>query len=314
MPWRTSTIRIGTSGSAGNRQVAQATIAPPDMQNVRSPASIDLAVLSHFGSTPTLYDLCYLLSGGGNFCLSAGGALYMTGGPGCDLYRLKHGAIHVFGGPNATIQRGNRLSLVKADWPILVCVLGNFTLLQCGHPVVIPGAAKRKACWRCWPSAMISVCPAIPSLPSSGPIRAALAGQSLNSLVYSLRKQLGGAIGGASPVLYTDGYYRLNLAAGVGTDLAQFEVLVQQGARQRRSGDEGAAMQSYSSAVALYRGDLGPARMSMLSLNMNGCGPAISPCWPCWPIIIIRAGCGPAVSTMPGACWRATPAGRTPIA
>ena len=36
------------------------------------------------------------------------------------------------------------------------------------------------------------------------------ASQSLNSLIYSLHKSLGAALGGAPPTLHVDGSYRLN--------------------------------------------------------------------------------------------------------
>ena len=47
----------------------------------------------------------------------------------------------------------------------------------------------------------------------------ALAGQSLNSLVHALRKQLSDHLDGAPVVVETDGQYRLNIEAGVGLDV-----------------------------------------------------------------------------------------------
>ena len=49
-----------------------------------------------------------------------------------------------------------------------------------------------------------------------------LASQSMHSLVHSLHKLLGDAIGGAMPVVFSHGAYRLNAEAGVGVDLRDF--------------------------------------------------------------------------------------------
>jgi DNA-binding SARP family transcriptional activator len=84
----------------------------------------------------------------------------------------------------------------------------------------------------------------------------ALAGQSLNSLVYEIQKTLGGALGGAAPVIYANGSYRLNREAGVGTDLQWFDALVAAGDQQRRAGHLQQARALYHQAVELYRGDL----------------------------------------------------------
>jgi DNA-binding SARP family transcriptional activator len=84
----------------------------------------------------------------------------------------------------------------------------------------------------------------------------ALAGQCLNSLIYNLRRQFSPELGGVGPVQHTDGYYRLNHEAGVGTDVACFEELIQQGDRLSRCSDLSTAMACYRRAVTLYRGDL----------------------------------------------------------
>jgi DNA-binding SARP family transcriptional activator len=84
---------------------------------------------------------------------------------------------------------------------------------------------------------------------------ATLAGQSLNSLIHSLRKSLSDAIQGQSPILYGDGIYRLNSEAGVGLDVAYFDDLVNEGA-QRLTTDARSSAAYYLQAVHLYRGDL----------------------------------------------------------
>jgi DNA-binding SARP family transcriptional activator len=78
----------------------------------------------------------------------------------------------------------------------------------------------------------------------------------LHSLVHSLHKLIGDAIGGAAPVLHDEGYYRLNIEAGVGVDVASFDALVKTGDLQVGAGDLATAATVYSSAVGLYRGDL----------------------------------------------------------
>jgi DNA-binding SARP family transcriptional activator len=86
---------------------------------------------------------------------------------------------------------------------------------------------------------------------------AALASQSLHTLVYSLNSLLGDAtLNRAAPVVNEGGAYRLNTAAGVGVDLARFEALALLGDRQRRAADDVAASIWYEAAIALYRGDL----------------------------------------------------------
>ena len=63
---------------------------------------------------------------------------------------------------------------------------------------------------------------------------AALDSQSLNSLIYSLGQRLGDEIGGAPPVVHGDGYFRLNVEAGVSVDVACFEALASDGDRHAR--------------------------------------------------------------------------------
>jgi DNA-binding SARP family transcriptional activator len=148
-------------------------------------------------------------------------------------------------------------SASEASWPILICLLGRFRLLKAGQPILLRGGGKTQALLgylglqdnhripretllqRLWPSS-----------------EASLACQSLHSLVYSLHKLIGDAIGGAAPVLHDEGYYRLNIEAGVGVDVAGFDTLVKAGNQQIGAGNLATAITAYSGAVALYRGDL----------------------------------------------------------
>jgi DNA-binding SARP family transcriptional activator len=141
--------------------------------------------------------------------------------------------------------------------PILICLLGSFRLLCRGQPLPQRGGGKTEAllCYlairqgqpvprdtlmdRLWPDS-----------------DAALATQSLNSLVYSLHKALGAAIAGAAPVSYAEGCYRINADAGVGVDVWVFDTLARAGEAEVRSGERALAVPYYRRAVQLYRGDL----------------------------------------------------------
>jgi DNA-binding SARP family transcriptional activator len=141
--------------------------------------------------------------------------------------------------------------------PVFIGLLGGFRLLKAGAPIALRNADKTRTLLchlalqdhfsvsrehllhTLWPSAQNGS-----------------AGQSLNSLVYSLNKLLGDALDGAPPVIYTDGSYHLNVEAGIAVDVASFDKLVREGTRKARAGQPSAAMKAYEQAVALYRGDL----------------------------------------------------------
>jgi DNA-binding SARP family transcriptional activator len=138
----------------------------------------------------------------------------------------------------------------------LICLLGDFLLLKDGQPITVRSGGKAEALLcllglrygqRVAREALLNAL-----WPTGDP---SLAGQSLNSLVYSLNKQLGDALG-AGLVLHTDGYYRLNAEAGVGVDIACFDALACQGDQRARAGDLTEAAECYCRATAWYRGDL----------------------------------------------------------
>ena len=147
-----------------------------------------------------------------------------------------------------------------ASWPVLICLLGNFRLLQAGQAIGVYNGGKGEALLcalglhaghRVPRDQLLSLL-----WPSAEP---ALAKRSLNNLIYSLHKLLGDVLGGAQPVIHEDGYYRLNREAGVGVDIACFDALVSAGDRQSGAGDRAAAALYYSRAARLYRGDLSAA-------------------------------------------------------
>jgi DNA-binding SARP family transcriptional activator len=144
-----------------------------------------------------------------------------------------------------------------APWPILICLLGTFRLLQSGHAVAIPSGGKVETLLGRLGIQSDHRVPRSVLLDLLWPISdAALAHQSLNSLVYSLHKLIGDALGGAAVILHEDGYYRLNMEAGVSVDVASFDAWANTGDQQVHAGDRARAATSYRQSIHLYRGDL----------------------------------------------------------
>lgn len=145
----------------------------------------------------------------------------------------------------------------EASWPVMICLLGQFRLLKAGEPLPMRHALKTQTLLSSLALEQDFAAPRDTLLTALWPnTDSALASQSLNSLVHSLRKQLGGQLGGASPVMYLDGYYRLNVEAGIGIDVRWFCALVNAGDQHTRAGRTLDAAESYRSAARLYRGDL----------------------------------------------------------
>lgn len=145
----------------------------------------------------------------------------------------------------------------EASWPIMICLLGNFRLMQAGELVPIRAGGKSEALLAylalrhgrrasreqlvqmLWPTSDFS-----------------LGLNSLHNLVYNLHKLLGPALQDAAPVLHQEGYYQLNVTAGIGVDVACFDALMESGDRQGQAGNSAAAQVSYRHAIDLYRDDL----------------------------------------------------------
>jgi DNA-binding SARP family transcriptional activator len=144
------------------------------------------------------------------------------------------------------------------SWPLMICLLGEFRLLMKGEPLSTFGsggkcatflrllALKHSGCMardflldQLWPDASLE-----------------LAAQSLNSLVYSLRKQLSPFLEGQAPVISKDGFYRLNIQAGIGVDVIAFDSLARQSDTAAQSGDPDLAAKWARRAVEYYQGDL----------------------------------------------------------
>ena len=144
-----------------------------------------------------------------------------------------------------------------ANWPLFICLLGGFYVLKAGSPLVLKnpdkirallsnlaiqdqlGASREHLIQTLWPNTQVE-----------------LAGHALNSLVHNLYKLLGAAIGGARPVIHQDGYYQLNVDAGIGVDIAYFDRLTREANYQEKAGQLITAIRTYERALELYRGDL----------------------------------------------------------
>src|SRR5690349_14796483 len=142
--------------------------------------------------------------------------------------------------------------------PVLIGLLGNFRLFERGQPMTSYSGGKIEALLgylglqhgrRVPREKLLSLL-----WPDNEPSQAR---RSLNTLISNLHKLLGPALGGAAPVVYEEGYYRLNSEAGVSVDIDCFNALVNQGDQHRRAGDHDAAAICYRRALSLYRGDLG---------------------------------------------------------
>jgi DNA-binding SARP family transcriptional activator len=143
------------------------------------------------------------------------------------------------------------------NWSVVICMLGNFRLLKRGQSVLVHGGGKAEALLCTLALRYAHWVPRDTLLSTVWPESDAnLARQSLNSLVYNLHKLLGDAMGDAVPVMYADGYYRLNLEAGVGVDVVHFEALAHAGEEQAHIGNSAAVAAIYSKAIGLYKGDL----------------------------------------------------------
>ena len=141
-------------------------------------------------------------------------------------------------------------------WPVLICMLGPFRVLQAGQPVPMRGG-KTEALLCHLALRYASGIPRAVLLATLWPDSdATLAGEALRGRVKSLHTLLRAALGGAAPVLQVDGGLRLNATAGVSVDMGLFEALATTGDQQARAGDTVAAAAAYQHAVQLYHGDL----------------------------------------------------------
>ena len=155
------------------------------------------------------------------------------------------------------VQFPHQYDSIHTKWPLFICFLGSFRLYSRAQLIPLRNSAKIEVLLstlalhseRCLSrDTLLSFV-----WPNQDPL---LAGQSLNSLLYSFRKQLNEALGGAQPVLHNEGCYSLNFDAGINTDVRSFDVLTRWGHQQWQKTNYADAVSYYHSALRLYTGDL----------------------------------------------------------
>lgn len=141
--------------------------------------------------------------------------------------------------------------------PILICLLGNFRVVKSGHDISIARGSKIESFLTYLAMRRGESITRELLLNALWPdYDAGHAGQSLNSLVYSVQKLFEEKHTGVTPVVQANGYYRLNENAGVSVDVALFSAQADLGDRLVREGASAGAAQGYERAAAYYQGDL----------------------------------------------------------
>ena len=147
--------------------------------------------------------------------------------------------------------------VAATNQPVLICLFGGFRVEKSGAEVPLRTAGKSAillsnlALRERYRASRESLLEAL--WPDGDEARAA---HSLNSLIHALRQTLGDVLSGEPPVVYSGGGYQLNVDAGVGVDVANFDALVRAAERQMAIGDTAAAVEHWQRAVELYCGDL----------------------------------------------------------
>jgi DNA-binding SARP family transcriptional activator len=146
---------------------------------------------------------------------------------------------------------------VVQDRPVVICLLGGFSVRKRGAEIPMRGAGKTAtlltllALGEGHRASRDRLLGAL--WPDSDASRSA---HALSSMVHGLNDVLGDALHGALPVLHRTGAYELNVAAGVAVDAADVDALSRAAGAHLRAGDTEAAVASWTAAVDLYRGDL----------------------------------------------------------
>jgi DNA-binding SARP family transcriptional activator len=150
-----------------------------------------------------------------------------------------------------------RHCLDDRPWPIMICLLGDFQLLASGQSLSIRAGSKSEALLTYLGLQFGRRVPREQLVQVLWPEHDSdLAAHSLRTLAYRLQKQLGPTLHDGLPLLYEDAYYRLNVTAGIGVDVACFDALVEAGDQLCRAGEVPAALRAYERAAGLYRGEL----------------------------------------------------------
>jgi DNA-binding SARP family transcriptional activator len=152
---------------------------------------------------------------------------------------------------------GTRLPALDDDSGTLVCLLGRFRVLRPDQPGDDLVAGKAIGFLTALALHLETGVPREELLEMLWPERESeQAATLLHSLVYSLHRRLCRARRQADLVVFSNGSYALNQAAGVSTDVARFDRIVAEGNRQATAHQDATAADLYTQALALYRGDL----------------------------------------------------------
>lgn len=140
---------------------------------------------------------------------------------------------------------------------VSLCLLGSVRLFRNGEPLTLrPGGKSEQLLGQLALYARESVSRDALVTTIWPDADGSLAGQALDTLVHAVRRRLADALGGQPPILVRDGRYALNRDAGFVTDLVQFDDAAADGDRSTLMGDTRRALEHYTTAVALYAGDL----------------------------------------------------------
>ena len=142
------------------------------------------------------------------------------------------------------------------DFQVFICLLGQFRLLKEKIPLILRAGGKAETLLGLLALRHNLGIGRETLLHSLWPeVSLAQASQSLNSLIYNLNRNVG-VRNGIPLVSHTEGQYHLNSNVGLGLDIVSFEDLVTLGDRAFERQDAETAIEFYTSAAALYHGDL----------------------------------------------------------
>lgn len=178
---------------------------------------------------------------------------------------LKDPAINLLSRPDYASPEPDELS-----WPVMICLLGEFRLMKGSEPLTIHSRGKGGELLRML-GLKYDTCVCREALldrlwPESSQD---LAVQSLNSLVYSLHKQLGEHLDGAAPVVCAEGFYRLNIPAGIGVDVVAFDRLARRSEQAARESNPELAADLAGRAISFYQGDLSAGSDFAITLELE---------------------------------------------
>jgi DNA-binding SARP family transcriptional activator len=141
--------------------------------------------------------------------------------------------------------------------PVLISLLGFFKLTLCGQPAPISSGSKSEQLLTCLALARQRGLLRAELLERIWPqCDAALAGQCLNSLTHQLNKLVHASGDGLGLIAHDNGYYYLNVQAGVGIDVDYFDAWYNFGKRLLQKGETTNGVAYCEQALMLYHGDL----------------------------------------------------------